>query len=82
MLDAFDHVISDPTYEESLHKSKNEIRNRLRTDKGQDLKFLNFAGIGHIRDDIVKIVSEICNGWSILFVDPPKPQPIQEGFDL
>ena len=62
-----DHTFSDPPYEDSLHASKNKLRGRLRTDKGPELKGLNFSGIDSIRKDVVAASSGICNGWFIAF---------------
>jgi site-specific DNA-methyltransferase (adenine-specific) len=62
-----DHVICDPPYEESLHKSKNSLRGRVRVDSGPDLQRLDFDSIDSIRDQVVKICSDITEGWFIAF---------------
>lgn len=67
LLGKFDHVISDPPYEDSLHASKNSLRGRIRTDKGPDLKGLDFAGIDAIRSKVVSQSSAACDGWAIFF---------------
>jgi site-specific DNA-methyltransferase (adenine-specific) len=61
------HIITDPPYEQSLHDAKNSLRGPVRADKGPDLKGLDFAGINEIRKEVVKISSEICDGWFIAF---------------
>ena len=66
-LGTVDHVISDPPYESSLHDSKNSLRGPVRVDSGPDLKGLDFAPIDAIRDDVVDLVSAICDGWFIAF---------------
>jgi site-specific DNA-methyltransferase (adenine-specific) len=66
-LGKVDHIISDPPYEESLHKSKNSLRGRIRTDAGPDLKGLDFESIDNIRANVVSVSSDICNGWFVAF---------------
>lgn len=66
-LDAVDHVISDPPYEESLHASKNSLRGPVRADKGPDLKGLDFSSINDIRQDVVDASASICAGWFLAF---------------
>lgn len=61
------HVICDPPYEESLHKSKNSLRGRVRVDSGPDLKGLDFSPIDAIRGDVVTLSQRICTGWFIAF---------------
>ena len=67
VLGRFDHVISDPPYEQSLHDSKNSLRGRIRSDTGPDLHGLNFAGIDDIRDAVTGAVAGLCGGWFIAF---------------
>lgn len=66
-LDSVNHIISDPPYEESLHKSKNSLVRRLRTDKGPNLKGLDFNSIDLIRDDVIDNSERVCTGWVIYF---------------
>ena len=66
-LGRFDHIISDTPYEQSLHDSKNSMRGRVRTDAGPDLHGLDFAGIDHIRADVVARAEELCDGWFLAF---------------
>lgn len=67
MMDNVDHVISDPPYEDTLHKSKNSLRGPVRADKGPDLKGLDFSSIDAIREDVVRLSSSVCQGWFIAF---------------
>lgn len=62
-----DHVIGDPPYEATLHDSKNKLQTRLRSDKGPDLKGLDFEAIDSIRSEVVRIASDVCGGWFIAF---------------
>lgn len=62
-----DHMIGDPPYEASLHDSKNKLQTRLRSDKGPDLKGLDFDAIDDIRKEVVRLGSEVCDGWFIAF---------------
>jgi site-specific DNA-methyltransferase (adenine-specific) len=66
-LDAVDHAISDPPYEDSLHASKNSLRGPARADNGPDLKGLDFAGINGIRVSVVEAAERITTGWFIAF---------------
>lgn len=66
-LGRFDHIISDPPYEASLHASKNKLRARLRTDGGPDLKGLDFESIDAIREQVVGMAAAQCAGWFIAF---------------
>ena len=66
-LDPVDHIFADPPYEESLHKSKNALRARVRVDTGPDLKGLDFEPIDAIRLDVVHAADDICNGWFVAF---------------
>ena len=66
VLGRFDHVISDPPYEASLHAAKAHLSN-LRKDAGPELKEINFAAIDTIRPELVQVVSRLCDGWFIAF---------------
>ncbi len=66
-LGRFDHLLSDPPYEASLHSSKNSLRGPVRADKGPDLKGLNFSSVDAIRKDIVNCAETASAGWSIFF---------------
>jgi len=66
-LGPVDHIFCDPPYEASLHTSKNSLRGRIRTDKGPDLKGLDFAPIDAIRADVIWAASGICTGWFAAF---------------
>lgn len=63
-LDAVDHVISDPPYEDELHKAIGRIR---RNDGREMITDLGFDGVNSSRADIVKAVVSLSNGWAILF---------------
>lgn len=69
-LGAVDHVICDPPYEELLHKLKNGLADRLRSDGGPNLQGLDFDCIDEIRGPFVAAVAEVCNGWFGLFCTP------------
>lgn len=66
-LGVVDHIIADPPYEASLHASKNSLRGRIRFDTGPDLQGLDFDPIDAIRDDVVHIASDTCQGWFLAF---------------
>ena len=67
LLGEFDHVVSDPPYEQSLHDSKNRLRGPARVDAGPSLKGLSFAGIDEIRGNVVQLSHAASNGWCIFF---------------
>lgn len=67
LLEAVDHVIGDPPYEVSLHKSKNSLSGPVRVDSGPDLKGLDFAPVDAIRSEIIAKSGPVCNGWFIAF---------------
>jgi site-specific DNA-methyltransferase (adenine-specific) len=69
-LEAVDHVISDPPYEEFIHKAKFRRRKHLRTDGGNELETLDFASIDAIRKPFVELSASLCRGWFIAFCTP------------
>lgn len=69
-LEPVDHIIGDPPYEAFLHKMKNSLRGRIRTDSGPDLRGLDFDAIDEIREPFVQTAAPICNGWFIAFCTP------------
>src|SRR5690349_20889653 len=64
------HIICDPPYEAFLHKMKNSLRGRIRTDSGPDLRGLDFQSIDAIRKPLVVAVEAACEGWFIAFCTP------------
>lgn len=75
-LGAFDHLISDPPYEDFMHKAKSGSagrkaygsKRRIRTDGHANPKTLDFDSIDAIREPFVKSVQ--CDGWFIVFCTP------------
>lgn len=63
-LEPVDHVISDPPYEDELHKAIGRIR---RNDGRQMIDDLGFEGVNATRSEIVKHVVRLSKGWAILF---------------
>lgn len=63
-LGGVDHVISDPPYEDELHKAIGRIR---RNDGREMIDSLGFDGVNVIRPDIVNNCVRISSGWVILF---------------
>lgn len=66
MLDAFDHVISDPPYEQSMHDLHSKAKFR-RTDGGSARQHFDFQGIDELRPDLISWIGENCNGWFLAF---------------
>ena len=63
-LDAVDHVICDPPYEDELHAAIGRIR---RNDGRKMINTLGFDGVNSSRLDIVKACVSLSDGWVILF---------------
>lgn len=63
-LGQFDHVISDPPYEDELHKAVGKIR---RKDGRKMIKTLGFEGVNSRREDIASACVALSGGWLILF---------------
>jgi site-specific DNA-methyltransferase (adenine-specific) len=61
---AVDHVISDPPYEDELHKAMGRI---TRTDGQAMVQDLGFDGINASRADIARLCASASSGWVILF---------------
>ncbi|MEC9268501.1 MAG: site-specific DNA-methyltransferase [Pseudomonadota bacterium] len=59
-----DHVISDPPYEDELHKAVGRIR---RKDGRSMISDLGFEGINASRASVAKACIESASGWVILF---------------
>lgn len=58
------HVITDPPYEDELHKAIGSIR---RNDGREMIQDLGFDGINSSRDEVAKILVDTSNGWLIIF---------------
>lgn len=63
-LEQVDHVISDPPYEDELHKAMGRIR---RNDGVEMVQDLGFEGVNSTRSEIVSEVVRLSKGWAILF---------------
>lgn len=59
-----DHIISDPPYEDELHKAIGRIQ---RNDGQQMIEDLGFDGINASRAEISRLCVEASSGWVILF---------------
>lgn len=59
-----DHIISDPPYEDELHKAIGRIR---RNDGREMIDELGFDGVNGIRPEIVSNCVRLSSGWVILF---------------
>jgi site-specific DNA-methyltransferase (adenine-specific) len=65
-LESVSHVISDPPYEDELHKAVDDQRIK-RNDGGSILNRMGFEGINATRPDVAKAVASISVGWTVLF---------------
>lgn len=64
MLGAVDHVITDPPYEDELHKAIGRIR---RNDGRGMIQDLGFEGVNADRAVIAKAIKEASQGWALVF---------------
>lgn len=70
-LEPVDHVMMDPPYEAIMHQAKAKASQRkLRTDRGPEIKGLDFECIDEIRGDIANLAAEISKGWALFFCAP------------
>lgn len=58
------HVITDPPYEDELHKAMGRIR---RNDGQEMVDDLGFDGINATRDEVAAALVKASNGWLIVF---------------
>lgn len=66
-LDAVDHIITDPPYEESMHMNFSGLK-KLRNDgQGREVNDLGFDSIDGIRDKVTPMMKSICKGWLLAF---------------
>lgn len=59
-----DHIISDPPYEDELHKAMGRIR---RNDGREMVQDLGFDGVNASRSEIASVCVAASSGWVILF---------------
>lgn len=64
VLGMVDHVITDPPYEDELHKAVGRIR---RNDGREMISDLGFDGINAGRAAIAKAIAEASKGWALIF---------------
>lgn len=69
---AADHVITDPPYEEEMHKAKRSYGNirRMRTDGYATPRPVTFESIGKTRAAIMPLIKAGCAGWFVAFCTP------------
>jgi site-specific DNA-methyltransferase (adenine-specific) len=63
-LEGVRHVITDPPYEDELHKAMGSIR---RNDGREMVQDLGFEGINATREDIAAAIVKAAEGWLIVF---------------
>lgn len=78
LLGVFDHILSDPPYEDLVHKAKGSTARRLRTDGRAEIKSLNFQSIDKLREPYCRAAADICEGWFIAFCTPEGVRPWAE----
>jgi site-specific DNA-methyltransferase (adenine-specific) len=65
-LDAVDHIVSDPPYEQLMQDLHAAVKLR-RTDGGDQRKELTFAGIDEIREPFIAECARLNQGWLLAF---------------
>lgn len=65
-----DHIITDPPYEDIMHKAKGAAARRIRTDGRDEIRSLDFESIDSIRDEVAALIASVCDGWSLIFCTP------------
>jgi site-specific DNA-methyltransferase (adenine-specific) len=63
-INAVDHVITDPPYEDELHNAMGRIR---RNDGREMVQSLGFDGVNSSRAQISREIVRVSNGWVIIF---------------
>jgi site-specific DNA-methyltransferase (adenine-specific) len=63
-LEGVRHIITDPPYEDELHKAMGSIR---RNDGREMVQDLGFEGINATREDIAAAIVKAAEGWLIVF---------------
>lgn len=63
-LEQSDHVISDPPYEDELHKAVGRIR---RKDGANMIDRLGFEGVNERRAEFAEAIRNHSKGWALLF---------------
>lgn len=79
-----DVTMTDPPYEAIMHKAKAKAAGRgrsLRTDGGPALQALDFDAIDPLRDDVCRLVKDICGGWFIAFCSPEGIAPWRDSIE-
>lgn len=66
-MDKFDHIITDPPYEKSVHDSMNKRKSGPRKDGRAELKKLDFESVDSIRNKIVSAAEKLTEKWFIAF---------------
>lgn len=59
-----DAIMTDPPYEDELHKAMGRIR---RTDGREMVQDLGFDGVNADRAEFARLITEVSNGWAIVF---------------
>ena len=68
-LGKVDAVVTDPPYEEDMHKAKAGARG-IRTDGYASPKPLDFGAITNLRDEVTPLMASLCDGWLLVFCTP------------
>lgn len=77
---AFDHVITDPPYEDHMHNAKAGGAG-IRLDGYKSPEALDFASITDLRPVITPLMVEACAGWLLAFCTPEGIAPWRDAIE-
>lgn len=82
-VEGWDHVLTDPPYEETIHKAKarKDYPRKLRNDGFAEPKAVSFASINKIRPIITPLMAGPCRGWMIAFCTPEGIAPWRDAIE-
>jgi site-specific DNA-methyltransferase (adenine-specific) len=66
-LAGIDHIISDPPYEDEIHKAVGRVNRVRASGDGRTVPDFGFGGINSIRHEIAELFVQAAAGWLLLF---------------
>ena len=77
----FDAVMADPPYEDEMHNAKSPRKKKLRNDGHKDQQHLDFKSITGIRGKVTPLISDLCDGWALIFCTPEGVAPWRDAIE-
>lgn len=78
---SYHHCITDPPYEETIHRVKKPRARKLRLDTGPELKPVSFASVTELRPALMPLIARDCTGWFIAFCTPEGIAPWRDAIE-